>query len=71
MKEIIVKINKTKRGFFEKIKLTDLQPDSLRKKMNKQTNKKLSTKSHPILKLQKPLDQTQEGRNQKENRIQP
>ena len=24
MKEIIVKINKTKRGFFEKIKLTDL-----------------------------------------------
>ena len=39
MKEIIVKINKTKRGFFEKIKLTDLQPDSLRKKMNKQTNK--------------------------------
>ena len=28
MKEIIVKINKTKGWFFEKIKLTKLQPDS-------------------------------------------
>ena len=32
MKETIVKINKTKSWFFEKIKLTNLQPDSLRKK---------------------------------------
>ena len=32
MKEIIVKINKTKSWFFEKIKLTHLQPDSSRKK---------------------------------------
>ena len=32
MKEIIVKINKTKSWFFEKIKLTNLQPDSSRKR---------------------------------------
>ena len=32
MKETIVKINKTKSWFFEKIKLTHLQPDSSRKK---------------------------------------
>ena len=38
MKETIVKINKTKSWFFEKIKLTNLQPDSSRKKKN-QINK--------------------------------
>ena len=38
MKETIVKINKTKSCFFEKIKLTNLQPDSSRKKKN-QVNK--------------------------------
>ena len=32
MKETVVKNNKTKSWFFEKIKLTSLQPDSLRKK---------------------------------------
>ena len=32
MKETIVKINKTKSWFFEKIKLTNLYPDSSRKK---------------------------------------
>ena len=32
MKEIIVKINKTKSWFFEKIKFTNLQPDSSGKK---------------------------------------
>ena len=32
MKQSIVKINKTKSWFFEKIKLTNLQPDSSRKK---------------------------------------
>ena len=32
MKETIAKINKTKSWFFEKIKLTNLQPDSSRKK---------------------------------------
>ena len=37
MKETIVKINKTKSWLFEKIKLTNLQPDSSRKK--KQINK--------------------------------
>ena len=39
MKETIVKINKTKSWFFEKIKkLTNLQPDSSRKKEKNQTN---------------------------------
>ena len=38
MKETIVKINKTKSCFFEKIKLTNLQPDQSRKKKN-QVNK--------------------------------
>ena len=32
MKETIAKINETKSWFFEKIKLINLQPDSLRKK---------------------------------------
>ena len=32
MKETIIKINKTKSWFFEKIKLTNYQPDSSRKK---------------------------------------
>ena len=31
MKETVVKINKSKSWFFEKIKLTSLQPDSSRK----------------------------------------
>ena len=39
MTETIVKINKTKSWFFEKIKLTNLQPDSLRKKEKNQINK--------------------------------
>ena len=39
MKETIVKINKTKSWFFEKIKLTSLQPDSSRKKQKNQINK--------------------------------
>ena len=39
MKETIVKINKTKSWFFEKIKLTNLQPDSTRKKKKNQINK--------------------------------
>ena len=33
--------------------------------------KKTQHKSHPIRSLHKPLDQLQEGRNQKEERIQP
>ena len=38
----------------------------------KQTNKQTKTqhKSHPILSLHKPLDQPEEGRSQKEERIQ-
>ena len=39
MKETIVKINKTKSWFFEKIKLTNLWPDSPRKKERNQINK--------------------------------
>ena len=40
MTETIVKINKTKNWFFEKIKLTNLQPDSSKKKKKKnQINK--------------------------------
>lgn len=39
MKETIVKSNKTKRSFFEKIKLTNFQPDSSRKKQKNQINK--------------------------------
>ena len=39
MKETIVKINKTIRWFFEKIKLTSLQPDSSRKTGKNQINK--------------------------------
>ena len=38
MKETIVKINKTESWFFEKIKLTNLQPDSSRKKEKNQIN---------------------------------
>ena len=39
MKKTIVKINKTKSWFFEKIKLTNLQPDSSRKREKNQINK--------------------------------
>ena len=40
MKEIIIKINKTKNWLFEKInKMTNLQPDSSRKKGKNQINK--------------------------------
>ena len=39
MKETIVKMNKTKSWFFEKIKLTKLQLDSSRKKEKNQINK--------------------------------
>ena len=39
MKETILKTNKTKSCFFEKIKLTNLQPDSSRKKEKNQINK--------------------------------
>ena len=38
MKETIININKTKSWFFEKIKLTSLQPDSSRKKEKNQIN---------------------------------
>ena len=40
MKETVVKINKTKSWFFEKIKVTNLQPDSSRKKESNQQNQK-------------------------------
>ena len=41
----------------------------IRGKANKQT--KNSAQSHPLGSLHKPLDQSLEGRNQKEERIQP
>ena len=40
MKETIVKINKTKSWFFEKIKLTSLQPDSSKKKKKEREREK-------------------------------
>ena len=48
MKETIVKINKTKSWFFEKIKLTKLQPDSSRKKREEsnQQNQKLKRRGY-------------------------
>ena len=42
----------------------------IRGKTNKQTNKN-SAQSHPLGSLHKPLDQSLESRNQKEERIQP
>ena len=39
MKETIVKINEIKSWFFEKIKLTNLYPDSSRKKDKNQINR--------------------------------
>ena len=44
MTETIVKINKTKNWFFEKIKLTSLQPDSSRKKERRIKSTKLEMK---------------------------
>ena len=44
MRGAILKINKTKSWFFEKIKLANLQPDSSRKKEKKQINKIRSEK---------------------------
>ena len=39
MKETILKIHKTKRWFFEKIKLTNIQPDSSGKRGKNHINK--------------------------------
>ena len=44
MKETIVKVNKTKNWFFEKVKLTSLQPDSSRKKERRIKSTKLEMK---------------------------
>ena len=48
MKETIVKINETKTCFFEKIKLTSLQPDSLRKKERRIKSTKLEMKKERL-----------------------
>ena len=48
MNETIVKINKTKSWFFEKIKLTNLQPDSSRKKERKIKSTKLEMKKERL-----------------------
>ena len=47
-KEIIVKINKTKSWFFEKIKLTNLQPDSSRKKERRIKSTKFEMKKERL-----------------------
>ena len=48
MKETIVKINKTKSWFFEKIKLTSIQPDSSRKKERRIKSTKLEIKKGEV-----------------------
>ena len=48
MKETIVKVNKTKNWFFEKIKLTSLQPDSSRKKERRIKSTKLEMKKERL-----------------------
>ena len=48
MKDTIVKINKTKSWFFEKIKLTNLYPDPLRKKDRRIKSTKLQMKKERL-----------------------
>ena len=48
MKATIAKINKTKNWFSEKIKLTNLQPDSPRKKERRFKSTKLETKKERL-----------------------
>ena len=49
MKEIIIKINKTKNWLFEKInKMTNLQPDSSRKKERRIKSTKLKMKKERL-----------------------
>ena len=48
MKKTIVKINKTKSWFFEKIKLTSLQPDSSRKIEGRIKSTKLEMKKEKL-----------------------
>ena len=48
MKETIVKINKTKNCFLEEIKLTNLQPDSSRKKERRIKSTKLEMKKEGL-----------------------
>ena len=48
MKETIVKINKTKSWFFERIKLTNRQPDSSRKKERRVKSTKLEMKKESL-----------------------
>ena len=48
MKETIVKINKTKSSFFEKINLTKFQPDSSRKNERRIKSPKLEMKKEQL-----------------------
>ena len=48
MTETIAKINKTKSWFFEKIKLTNIQPDSSRKKERRVKSTKLEIKKERL-----------------------
>ena len=48
MKEAIIKINKTKSWFFEKIKLTTIEPDSSTKKERRIKSTKLEMKKERL-----------------------
>ena len=48
MKKALVKINKSKSWFFEKIKMTSLQPDSSRKKEKRIKSPKLQMKKEKV-----------------------
>ena len=48
MKETILKINKTKSWFFDKIKLTNIQPDSSGKKEKRIKSTKLEMKKQRL-----------------------
>ena len=53
MKETIVKINRTKSWFFEKIQLTNIWPDSSRKKERRINSTKLEMKKRLQQAMQK------------------
>ena len=48
MKETIIKINKTKSWFFQKIKLTNLWPDLSRKKREKNQINKIRNEKEEV-----------------------
>ena len=73
MKETIVKINKTKSWFFEKIKLTNLWPDSPRKKREKNQINKIRSKKERLQQTMKMFlqEELQTGSNSPSHRCSP